>query len=84
MTKTILLAGLAILLASPCFAQSYTAGFGTGNVLAPPGATNNAASAFAREPSRLRAYSGSRSYHDRSYKHHRHNKHHHYRHWSEF
>ena len=80
-----MLAGFATLLASPAFAQSYSSGFGTGNVLPPPpAATSNAAGAFAYEPSRSRAYDGPRHYYDRPYKYHRHSGHHQYRHWTEF
>lgn len=78
-------ASVATILASPAFAQSYSSGFGTGNVLPPPpAATSNGVGAFAYEPSRSRAYDGPRHYYDRSYKYHRRSGHHQYRHWSEF
>ena len=79
-----MLASVATVLASPAFAQSYSSGFGTGNVLKPPSATSNAAGAFAYEPSRSRAYDGPRHHYDRPYKYHRHSGQHQYRHWSEF
>jgi hypothetical protein len=81
-----MLAGFAMILASPSFAQSYTPGYGTGNVLnpPPPATTDNAAGAFAHEPPRSRAYVGPRHYYDRPHKDHRHSGHYQYRHWTEF
>ena len=79
-----MLAGFTMILASPSFAQSYSSGFGTGNVLKAPSATSKAAGAFAYEPSRSRADDGPRHYSDRPYKNHRRSGHHQYRHWSEF
>jgi hypothetical protein len=59
MKKLIIGAALATLLASPVFAQSYNAGYGTGNVLDQPAAeragsaNNNAATnSYAQAPSR--------------------------------
>jgi hypothetical protein len=85
MKKIIMLVSFAMILASPSFAQSYTAGYGTGNVLKPPppATTDNAASAFAHEPS-SRAYDGPRHYYNRSHKYDRRSGYHQYRHWTEF
>jgi hypothetical protein len=85
MKKIVMLASFATIVASPSFAQSYSSGYGTGNVLKPPAAiTSNAAAAFAHEPSRSHAYDGPRYYYDRPYKHHQHSGHHQYRQWTEF
>jgi len=55
MKKIIMLMGFATLLASPAFAQSYCAGFGTGNIVSEGGAagsaTDSAMGAFAYAPS---------------------------------
>lgn len=54
--KLVLAMGLATLLAAPAFAQSYTAGWGTGNVIDQPlaertnGAEGIGANAFAAVP----------------------------------
>jgi len=80
-----MLASFATIIVSPCFAQSYSSGYGTGNVLKPPpAATSNAAAAFAHESSPSHAYDAPRSYYDRPYKYYQRSGHHQYRHWTEF
>jgi len=60
MKKLILSAALTAMLASPAFAQSYNAGYGTGNVINQPalehgGSTASGSEAFASVPPRAGA-----------------------------
>jgi len=61
MKKLILSAALAAMLTSPAFAQSYNAGYGTGNVINQPalehgGSTASGSEAFASAPPRASAH----------------------------
>ena len=52
MKKILVSAAFAVMLASPAFAQSYSPGYGTGNLVALPaaGAFSSAGSAYASAP----------------------------------
>jgi hypothetical protein len=71
MKKLILSAALITVLASPAFAQSYNAGYGSGNVIDQPalehgGSTASGSEAFAAAPPRVRARHARNTRHEQT------------------
>ena len=71
MKKLILSAALITVLASPAFAQSYNAGYGSGNVIDQPalehgGSTASGSEAFAAAPARVNARHARNTRHEQS------------------